>query len=179
MNPLETPIFGGDRRQFWRDGDQAFVEWLELRLPLPPPDNNLHRRTGTRLHPTVPYVRWLRECAPLLAEVLGDRVPDTERWWKITGQLHIGSLSEMQNHLKAIPDLLRGRWFNTETRRVEDGPGWFDDDNRVVAIHWHLKSRRQSRPWVRLEVEESEPPVDARAVLAELRAKAREEKKRK
>lgn len=143
---------------------------LALTLPLPPPDNHCHRSGAYGRYPTAAYKEWLSVAAPLLREALGDREPDTERWWMVTGIVAMGGRGDAQNLIKPVLDLLSGaqvdeagRLDETTGKRVGKGAvvklgALWDDDGRVAVLAWKVRAVKHPEPHVELMAWPTEAP---------------------
>ena len=109
-------------------------EVWQVELPLPPPDNALHRTGGLVRYPTVRYKDWLAVAEGVLYDALPKgHVSDTSQWWVIQLDYYMAAMGDMPNREKAVLDLLGGSTLRGG-KIEKSGRGLFDDDRRVKRV---------------------------------------------
>jgi hypothetical protein len=125
---------------------------LDVRLPMPPSDNNLVRLARLGAYPTTDYREWLRVCAPILDDALADfrgagaawadhdlllgigRTP----WYSVhTTMVMPSGRRDSANYEKALFDLLSGKRLecpHKRSSRLITSDGVWPDDS-LIAEH--------------------------------------------
>lgn len=163
-------------------------------LPLPPPDNALHRYSAHGSYATSEYQDWLKRARAVLLPALVDHIPDLSRWWEAEVSVYRGKSGDTQNFSKALLDVLSGARPSVKGDRsrrtgkelspgtiIKEGLFW-DDDRRVRTVRLHLMAANDPEPTVEVVLREASPPPDrlqeakaraaAEALVARLQARA-------